>query len=51
MRLKVSIPQRDFGEFQLPAVTRATARCNLVSIPQRDFGEFQRCKILMNCAS
>ncbi|PPT11340.1 Epoxyqueuosine (oQ) reductase QueG [Geitlerinema sp. FC II] len=39
----VSIPQRDFGEFQLnpePVGIELT----LVSIPQRDFGEFQRVK-------
>ncbi|PPT09160.1 hypothetical protein CKA32_001416 [Geitlerinema sp. FC II] len=36
----VSIPQRDFGEFQR-GTGRALKRSRRVSIPQRDFGEFQ----------
>ena len=36
----VSIPQRDFGEFQ-PSEVCENCFPSLVSIPQRDFGEFQ----------
>ena len=38
--IAVSIPQRDFGEFQ-QYVVRFQIVKNGVSIPQRDFGEFQ----------
>ncbi|PPT09154.1 hypothetical protein CKA32_001436 [Geitlerinema sp. FC II] len=36
----VSIPQRDFGEFQHCSPLRSRSSRS-VSIPQRDFGEFQ----------
>ncbi|PPT11347.1 Epoxyqueuosine (oQ) reductase QueG [Geitlerinema sp. FC II] len=39
-RFLVSIPQRDFGEFQLDVVVISILKLD-VSIPQRDFGEFQ----------
>ncbi|PPT09101.1 Epoxyqueuosine (oQ) reductase QueG [Geitlerinema sp. FC II] len=37
----VSIPQRDFGEFQPEPIARIWL-AKVVSIPQRDFGEFQQ---------
>ncbi|PPT09138.1 hypothetical protein CKA32_001397 [Geitlerinema sp. FC II] len=39
MGSEVSIPQRDFGEFQ-PFPIKVEIE-DTVSIPQRDFGEFQ----------
>ncbi|PPT09136.1 Epoxyqueuosine (oQ) reductase QueG [Geitlerinema sp. FC II] len=40
INVEVSIPQRDFGEFQLETGWGFTSN-QAVSIPQRDFGEFQ----------
>ncbi|PPT09116.1 Epoxyqueuosine (oQ) reductase QueG [Geitlerinema sp. FC II] len=48
-RQEVSIPQRDFGEFQRICYGRGREAFH-VSIPQRDFGEFQPSSMRANIA-
>ena len=41
LRVSVSIPKRDLGEFRQSCGLRVAGRKNLVSIPKRDLGEFR----------